>query len=97
MPNHLKLSARTQFPDELNTQGLLPASGVPCRVKAVRRTKDQAKRLKTDSQTAAPNVSTAVWPGWLPLFVLPASTILFRNHVRVALHVDAVFRDLSRT
>lgn len=27
----------------------------------------------------APDVSTATWPGWLPLLVLPASTILLRS------------------
>ncbi len=42
--------------------------------------KDQNSRLKTDLQTATP-VSTAAWVGWLPLLILPAISILFRNRI----------------
>jgi Membrane bound O-acyl transferase family len=36
--------------------------------------------LKTDLQTANP-VSTASWVGWLPLLIVPAISILFRNRM----------------
>jgi hypothetical protein len=76
----LKLSAPAEFPDRLNIQGSLLGSGVPCRVKPALRTGYQTRCLKTDLQTT-PNSLTASWPGWLPLLVVPASTILFRNRV----------------
>ena len=36
--------------------------------------------MKTDFQTANP-VSTASWVGWLPLLIVPAISILFRNRM----------------
>lgn len=36
--------------------------------------------MKTDLQTATP-VSTASWLGWLPLLILPAISIFFRNRM----------------
>jgi hypothetical protein len=49
-------------------------------VKPVLPRKDQATRLKSDLLSAT-KVSTASWPGWLLLLILPASTIFFRNRM----------------
>jgi hypothetical protein len=49
-------------------------------VKASSAHRNQSARLKTDLQTANP-VSTASWVGWLPLLIVPAISILFRNRM----------------
>jgi len=88
-PDHLKQSARTEYADSLNFQYRLPTGTFRCRLKAA-----EALSIDPSTQvdsTPVQSASLAVsWPGWLPLFLLPAGVILVRDCVPAGLFMWAL-------